>query len=202
MGEHAKPSDIIRLNVRGTEFFARRDTLTVMKGSRLEAVFSGRWENQLLRDESGRVFMDVDPSIFKRILDYLCVVKIADDAPPLPEVVDEADKAAFDMYVDYLKIRNSASPKAAANEETVSSTMAEKEMMSKMRQELNTIERDVENEDSCVAFFTKESDVIEKSTSNKCDDSSCFSYKSDGNSSTESKKSSTFEHITASSICV
>ena len=37
-GEHAKPSDIIRLNVRNTELFARRDTLTVVKGSRLEAL--------------------------------------------------------------------------------------------------------------------------------------------------------------------
>ena len=42
-GTDASPSDIIRLNVCGTEMFARRDTLTVVKGSRLEALFSGRW---------------------------------------------------------------------------------------------------------------------------------------------------------------
>eukprot|EP00957_Ditylum_brightwellii_P189561 14429583-Ditylum_brightwellii.AAC.2 len=49
-GEHAKPFDIICHNVRGTELFSRRDTLTGVEGSRLEALFSGRWENQLLRD--------------------------------------------------------------------------------------------------------------------------------------------------------
>ena len=37
-GEHVKPSDIVCLNVRGTELFARRGTLTVVKGSRLEAL--------------------------------------------------------------------------------------------------------------------------------------------------------------------
>ena len=109
-GEHAKPSDIIRLNVRNTELFARRDTLTVVKGSRLEALFSGRWENQLLRDESGRVFMDVDPAMFKKILEYLYMVKILDDLPPSPEVVDK-DEEAVEMYVDFFKLRLASAPR-------------------------------------------------------------------------------------------
>jgi hypothetical protein len=86
-GENINPSDIICINVRGAELFARRDTLTVIKGSRLEALFSGRWENQLLRDESGKVFMDIDPSMFKKILEYLYMVKIArDDIPICPKL--------------------------------------------------------------------------------------------------------------------
>ena len=36
----------IYLNVRGTELFARRDTLTVVEGSPLGALISGRWQNQ------------------------------------------------------------------------------------------------------------------------------------------------------------
>ena len=77
----------IYLNVRGTELFARRDTLTVVEGSPLGALFSGRWQNQLLRDESGRVFMDIDPSMFKKILEYLFMVKIArDDIPICPKL--------------------------------------------------------------------------------------------------------------------
>ena len=60
--------------MRGTEIFACRDTLTVVKSCRLEALFSGRWENQLLRDDQGRVFMDVDPKSFKKILEYLYMV--------------------------------------------------------------------------------------------------------------------------------
>jgi len=110
--EHAKPSDIIYLNVRRTELFTRRrDILTVVKGSRLEALFSGRWENQLLRDESERVFMrNVIPDMFKKILEYLYMVKIADDTPPLPQVADE-DKEAFDMYVDFFKLRLPSAPR-------------------------------------------------------------------------------------------
>jgi len=114
-GEHAKPSDIICLNVRVTELFVRRDTLTVVKGSRLEALLSGRWENQLPRDESERVFMDVDPAMFKKILEYLYIMKIADDTPPLPEVVNE-DKEAFDVYMEFFKLRTNVSSEAASTQ--------------------------------------------------------------------------------------
>jgi len=190
-GEHSKPSDIICLNVRGTELFARRDTLTVVKGSRLEVLFSGRWENQLLRDESGRIFMDVDPDMSKKILEYLYMVKIADDAPPLPQVVDE-DKEAFDMYVDFFKLRTTVSSEAASTDQTVSSAMEEKEMMAKMKQELDAIEQELENEESFVAFFTKDSDAVDSPTGTQLDDSSCFPYKSDDVSGTEPKKSAIF----------
>lgn len=46
--------------------------------------------------------------------------------------------------------------------------MEENEMMSKIRQELNTIEQDLENEDPFGSFFTKESDVADRSTSKSC----------------------------------
>jgi hypothetical protein len=130
-GEHTKPSDIICLNVRGTELFARRGTLTVVKGSRLEALFSGRWENRLLRDGKGRVFMDIDPAMFNNILEYLYTVKISDVMPPLPEVVS-AKKDMFDRYVDFFKLRMKPVPRLAAQETISSSTMDEKEMMAKL----------------------------------------------------------------------
>jgi hypothetical protein len=192
-GENAKPSDIICLNVRGTELFARRDTLTVVKGSRLEALFSGRWENQLLRDESGRVFMDVDPAMFKKILEYLYMVKISEDMPSLPEVVN-AKKDMFDTYVDFFKLRSGeaeAGPETIAAQETVSSaTMDEKEMMVKMSQELDTIEEKLENEESFVAFFTKAKGIGSKWISEyKVDDlSSCISCESADLCSTDSEK--------------
>ena len=105
-GKFTKHSDIIRLNVRSTEIFARRDTLTVVKSSRLEALLSGRWENQLLRDDQGRVFMDVDPKSFKKILEYLYMVKILEDgdSPPMSDV-DESTKDMFDSYLDFFKLR-------------------------------------------------------------------------------------------------
>ena len=200
-GESAKPSDIIGLNVCGTELFARRDTLTVVKGSRLEALFSGRWENQLLRDESGRVFMrNVDPDVFKKILEYLYMVKISKDGPPLPKVV-ATKKEAFEMYMDFFKlqgINGNVSSEGALTEATLSSAMDEKEMlamMTKMKQELDTIEHKLEKEESFVAFFTKGSCIADSPNDMKFDDSSCFSYKSDDLSSTESKKSAKYNGI-------
>jgi len=190
-GEHAKPSDIICLNVRGTEIFARRDTITVVKGSRLEALFSGRWENQLLRDESGRVFIDVDPDMFKKILEYLYTVKISEDVPPLPEVVDD-DKEAFDIYMDFFKLRTSVSSEAASTDQTVpSTTMDEKEMMAtmtKMKQDLDAIEQELENEESFVAFFTKDGDAVDSSSTGAQSDD-------DDVSSMETKKSAIFNGI-------
>jgi len=135
-GENTKTSDIICLNVRGTELFARRDTLTVVKGSRLDALSSGRWEKQLLRDESGRVFMDVDPDMFKKILEYLYMVKISEDTMPLlPQVVDE-DKDAFHMYVDFFNLQRFegiVSSESVVTQETMSNNTEEKEMMAKMK---------------------------------------------------------------------
>jgi hypothetical protein len=185
-GAEIKLSDIIRLNVRGTEMFARRDTLTVVKSSRLEALFSGRWENQLLRDDQDRVFMDVDPKSFKKILEYLYMVKISEDGDaPMPDV-DVSMKDMFDSYLDFFKLRSeekSTSKASLPNQISVVSTRTDqKEMFAKLEQELDTIEKALENEESFVAFFTKDhndgdsatdesvSSDISFSTSHKSDD--------------------------------
>ena len=92
--------------------FARRDTLTIVSGSRLEALFSGRWENQLLRDAKGRVFMDVEPLVFRKILEYLYMLKVAGevDTSLEPPSVPVEMKSSFDQYIAYfaLKISNTA----------------------------------------------------------------------------------------------
>ena len=111
--------------MRGTELFARRDTLTVVKGSRFEALFSGRWENQLLRDSKGTIFIDFDPAIFKKILEYLYMMKISEDIPPLPEVATEK-KDMFDTYVDFFKLRSGdaeVAPETIATQEALSSSI-------------------------------------------------------------------------------
>ena len=158
-GADIKLSDIIRLNERGTEMFARRDTLTVVKSSRLEALFSGRWENQLLRDDHGRVFMDVDPNSFKKILDYMYMVKISEDGDVPMSEVDESMKDMVDSYLDFFKLRREGkiTPKAFLPNQTsvVSPTTDQEGMLAKMKQELDTIEKVLENEESFVAFFTK-----------------------------------------------
>ena len=53
-----------------------RYTLTLIKGTRLEALFSGRWDKILPREKDGRVFLDVNPNCFGSMVDYLIKHKI------------------------------------------------------------------------------------------------------------------------------
>jgi hypothetical protein len=188
-GADVQLSDIIRLNVRGTELFARRDTLTVVKSSRLEALFSGRWENQLLRDHQGRVFMDVDPNSFKKILEYLYMVKISDDGDATMPDVDGSMKDMFDSYLDFFKLQSEekiTSKASLPNQAPVVSTSTDqKEMLAKMKQELDTIEKALENEESFVAFFTKDHNDGDSAT-DESDISVSTSHKSDESKSPSS----------------
>ncbi|KAL7505367.1 hypothetical protein ACHAXN_002855 [Cyclotella atomus] len=63
--------DLVEINAGGKIIVARRATLTQMKGTRLEALFSGRWDKRLQRDGKGRIFLDVNPICFQSIVDYL-----------------------------------------------------------------------------------------------------------------------------------
>ena len=85
-GGDVRPSDRIKLNVGGCRVVTTRDTLTLFPGTRLGALFSGRWESRLQRDRNGRIFMDVNPTAFKKILDFHQFAKIAssEDPPPRP----------------------------------------------------------------------------------------------------------------------
>lgn len=87
-GAAAAGSDKLKLNVGGTRVVVRRETLTQLRGSRLAGLFSGRWESALLRDKKGRIFLDVNPSCFEKIVDWHIAMKLAgpDDPPELPEV--------------------------------------------------------------------------------------------------------------------
>ena len=60
----------------GVIMFVTRNTLTQIKGTRLEALFSGRWDKRLQRDEDGRVFLDVNPNCFGAVVDFLSKRKI------------------------------------------------------------------------------------------------------------------------------
>ncbi len=62
-------SDIVRVNVGGTVFTTRRSTLCAVEGSFLEAMFSGRFPEDI--DENGCIFIDRDPTHFGIILNWL-----------------------------------------------------------------------------------------------------------------------------------
>ena len=86
----AAHNDIVEVNAGGKIVVAKRSTLIQLEGTRLEALFSGRWDKKLLRDSHGRIFLDVDPTCFRAIVDYLNEILISSkDSPPNPPSVDD-----------------------------------------------------------------------------------------------------------------
>lgn len=91
---NAADDDIVEINAGGTIVAAKRSTLTQIKGTRLEALASGRWDKMLQRDSQGRIFLDVNPTCFQAIVDYLNDMIISSrESPPSPPTVD--DEQAF-----------------------------------------------------------------------------------------------------------
>ncbi|KAL7468142.1 hypothetical protein ACHAXS_008384 [Conticribra weissflogii] len=86
----ADGEDLVEINAGGRVIAAKRSTLTQLNGTRLEALFSGRWDKKLQRDSNGRIFLDVNPICFQAIVDYLNELTISsENNPPKPPHVDE-----------------------------------------------------------------------------------------------------------------
>lgn len=87
----AAADDWIEVNAGGDVVAAKRSTLTLLGGTRLEALFSGRWDRSLQRDDEGRIFLDVNPVAFRAIVDYLneAAISSEDDPPSPPSVAPE-----------------------------------------------------------------------------------------------------------------
>ena len=92
--EDASPDDLLQINAGGTTMAVKRGTLCQVKGTRIEALFSGRWDKKLQRDSSGRIFLDVNPVCFQAIIDYLDEMMISSEhnQPALPTAEDGEHK--------------------------------------------------------------------------------------------------------------
>jgi hypothetical protein len=96
-GLSVSDSDILDINAGGEIIRVSRGTLTQMKGTVLEAIFSGRWEKVLQRDGHGNVFLDVNPECFRSIVDFLSECKIApSENPPSLPTNDDEDRESLD----------------------------------------------------------------------------------------------------------
>ena len=97
-------SDILEINAGGVVMSVTRDTLTQIKGTRLEALFSGRWEKRLPRDGGGRVFLDINPRCFGVVVDYLNERKIAppDCSPEMLDLGEEDDTVLQHILLAFL----------------------------------------------------------------------------------------------------
>ncbi|GFH61302.1 hypothetical protein CTEN210_17778 [Chaetoceros tenuissimus] len=176
-GTSAAPSDIIHLNVCGTEMFARRDTLTAVKGSRLAALFSGRWESKLLRDEKNRVFMDVDPDAFRKILDYLYTYKLAGGGKHTPDLPSDMDD-----LIEFFKLAERANEDTKVAASSSQKDQDEHALLNEMMKNLDVLEQQLEDEESFVSYFTESGEDVnsnETKQSGICDDVKSFSSDTD-----------------------
>mmetsp|Transcript_20594 Transcript_20594/g.32238 ORF Transcript_20594/g.32238 Transcript_20594/m.32238 type:complete len:439 (+) Transcript_20594:2-1318(+) len=117
----ASDNDLIEINAGGKIIAAKRRTLTQLKGTknymsgretRLEGLFNGRWDKKLLRDDSGRIFLDVNGNCFLAIVDWLNELTISseDKRPDTPTISDEF-KPILAQYMQLFGMRNaSATP--------------------------------------------------------------------------------------------
>ena len=104
---NVRDDDLINLNVGGTKITTTRLTLCQVENSLLAAMFSGRWEDNIKRDQDGAVFFDFNPQHFILVLDYLRVKKIKtpENPPPLPKVPEDQEES-FNSLVQYLGLSN------------------------------------------------------------------------------------------------
>ena len=65
------PSDVLELNIGGTNTTILRRTLTSVPGSMLASRFSGRWDDGLEKDKHGNFFIDQEYALFECMLHYL-----------------------------------------------------------------------------------------------------------------------------------
>jgi hypothetical protein len=97
--------DLVEINAGGKIVVAKRSTLTQIQGSRIEALFSGRWDNKVMRDCHGRIFLDIDPTCFQAIVDYLNEMTISsEDSPPSPPSVDNEHKHILNHQLELFRL--------------------------------------------------------------------------------------------------
>ena len=112
-GSAIKDSDKINLNVGGTEMYALKETLTKVKGSCLEALFSGRWEDKLLHDEQGHLFLDMYACYFKKIMEHLhSMTRMSKrdgdnntDVSAWPKLPNKTKQKTLELYIDLFFVR-------------------------------------------------------------------------------------------------
>jgi hypothetical protein len=101
-------NDIIYLNIGGKKINCKRSTLCQFKGTFLEAMFSGRWEDKMEKDKEGNIFLDFNPYLFQKIIDFLRAKRIEEksDKPiPIPNINKDQKKEFYNL-VNYLGLEN------------------------------------------------------------------------------------------------
>eukprot|EP00747_Dinoflagellata_sp_TGD_P167320 gnl/TRDRNA2_/TRDRNA2_191482_c0_seq1.p1 gnl/TRDRNA2_/TRDRNA2_191482_c0~~gnl/TRDRNA2_/TRDRNA2_191482_c0_seq1.p1 ORF type:complete len:274 (+),score=75.79 gnl/TRDRNA2_/TRDRNA2_191482_c0_seq1:82-903(+) len=85
--------EVIRINIGGEKNIAvKKSLLTQVEGTFLYWVFRGRWQETLLADENGHVFLDDSPDVIMPLIKWLRARRDATTAQPAPPLkVHEPD---------------------------------------------------------------------------------------------------------------
>jgi len=99
--------DVVDLNVGGQPMSTTRAVLCSADGSLLSGMFSGNFDSGHKRDKEGRIFLDVDPTVFSKLLSHLRLRRIASPECPAPlPLVPEDLRPEYEMLVKYFGLEN------------------------------------------------------------------------------------------------
>eukprot|EP01112_Ceratiomyxa_fruticulosa_P004997 TRINITY_DN1555_c1_g2_i1.p1 TRINITY_DN1555_c1_g2~~TRINITY_DN1555_c1_g2_i1.p1 ORF type:complete len:332 (+),score=78.00 TRINITY_DN1555_c1_g2_i1:136-1131(+) len=123
-----KPQDdVLTLNVGGKKTTIKRSTLTQVKGSLLDTIFSSSyWEEKLDRDKEGHIFLDFDPHLFGKIIGYLRARLLVQEGSSVPFPVEDGDDENFQSLIAYLKLNEIFELKTTPPQLTTTTTVKEK----------------------------------------------------------------------------
>jgi hypothetical protein len=94
---------IIEIDAGGKVIKALRSTLTLAPESMFSYMFSGRWEDTLIRDDCGRVFLDHDPELIELIVNFLRTKKIENQSSKTikSSKIPDGKKDEFESLLHY-----------------------------------------------------------------------------------------------------
>merc|ERR1719188_2931285 len=96
-------NDLLCLNFGGERTIqVKRSLLLQFEDSMLAAMFSGRYEEQLERDQEGNIFLDYSPGVMMPLIEFLRRRRDACESnrTPLPEV-PQSERSAWNVMVDF-----------------------------------------------------------------------------------------------------
>jgi len=98
--------DLLGLNIGGSLCSMRRKHMTLVEGTTLASLFSGRWDRRFVRDGDSRVFLDVCPAAFEAIQDAI----YADGKEAVAHLMGEAAKRNHQGPHDFWFLKLLTSP--------------------------------------------------------------------------------------------
>jgi len=118
--------EVVELNVGGQPMSTTRAVLCSAEGSLLAGMFSGSFDAGHKRDKENRIFLDVDPPLFGKVLSHLRLRRIASpDCPaPLPHVPEEL-RPEYDMLVKYFGLESFLYGDIGTSSASIFKTLAE-----------------------------------------------------------------------------